>query len=375
MPRINRRSMLRKTGLVGLAVPVAEILRRRAVAAEAGPTFGRARRMIVLYLHGGHAQQETFDPKPQGPSAVKGEFGAIETSLPGVQFSEMLPRTATLAHRLAVVRSMSHDNPNHVTASLPANTGHAHPPGTPQRDFPPAESDFPPFGAVLGSLRETQSRLPAWVRIGPLMRRSNGTVLHGQLPGFLGTRHSHFAVDQTLLKDKVEVEAIALQQGLSPERLQTRRTLLERLDAERNLLDQAAGTGELDPYYERAFSLLSAPETREAFDLAAEPTTLREHYGRTEFGQRCLLARRLIEAGVPVVNISYCHTPSGSWDTHGRHFDQMKKSLAPTFDTAFYGLVTDLADRGLLDDTLVVVNAEFGRTPEINRNAGRDHWP
>src|SRR6266566_8502221 len=140
-------------------------------------------------------------------------------------------------------------------------------------------------------------------------------------------------------------------------------------------MDQFAEARGLDGYQQRAFRLLSSPTTGKAFDLAAEPVSVRERYGRTQFGQCCLLARRLAEAGVPMVNVSYCHTPSGSWDTHGDHFKQMKKSLAPTFDAAFSALVRDLDERGLLAETLVVVNAEFGRTPKINGASGRDHWP
>jgi hypothetical protein len=328
----------------------------------------------MLYLHGGHPQQETFDPKPHGPSAVRGEFGAIATATTGVQFSELLPRTATISNQLAIVRSMSHANPNHVTASLPAATGHKHLPGTPQTDFPPAESDFPPVGAVVSDLRDS-GQLPTWVRIGPLMRRNNGTVLHGQLPGFLGAANSHFAVDQELKQDDVQIQAVSPNKDLSAVRLRSRQGLLKEFDQQRRLIDQHASAQNLDQHYQKAFSLLSSEATRGAFDLAAEPNELRRSYGWTEFGQRCVLARRLIEAGVPIVNVSYCHTPSGSWDTHSNNFSKMKESLAPTLDAALTGLVVDLEQRGLLEDTLVVVNAEFGRTPAINKRAGRDHWP
>ena len=152
--RVCRREVLRVGGLFGMGLALPTLLAQRTslgAGAKQGSTFGRAKQVIVLYLHGGHAQQETWDPKPDGPSAERGEFGAIATSLPGVQFSELLPRSARLAHKLAVIRSMSHGNANHVQASLPANTGHAHPPGTPETDFPPAATDFPPFGAVLDS--------------------------------------------------------------------------------------------------------------------------------------------------------------------------------------------------------------------------------
>jgi uncharacterized protein (DUF1501 family) len=371
---VSRREVLRIGGLVGFGLTLPMLLEQRARAAATGGTFGRAKSIISLFLHGGHPQQETFDPKPDGPSAVRGEFKAISTSLPGVQFSEVLPKTARIAHRLAVVRSMSHGNANHVSASLPAQTGHTHPPGFPDDDFPPAPTDFPPFGAVLDKVRPA-SGLPTWVRIGPLMRRNNGTVLHGQLPGFLGAAHASFDVDQELLPADVRIQAVERAAGLTSLRMSGRRDLLEQFEETRRLIDHSTRARDLNTHYQRAFSLLTSDRTRAAFDLATEPATLRERYGQTEFGQRCLLARRLAEAGVPVINVSYCHTPVGSWDTHSQNFKQMRESLGPTLDTAVTALVEDLADRGMLNETLVLVNAEFGRTPAINKNAGRDHWP
>jgi hypothetical protein len=363
-------------GLTGLGLTLSALFQlREAAAAQSGNAFGRAKRIIMFYLHGGHPQQETFDPKPTGPAAVRGEFGAISTSLPGVQFSEMLPQSSAIAHKLAIVRSMSHDNSNHVTASLPANTGHKHPPNAPKRDFPPTDNDFPPIGAVLDSQRPSAGTLPTWVRIGPLMRRSNGTVLHGQLPGFLGRKHESFVVDQDLRSKDVQVEAVRPNDELTKLRIDGRRDLLKGIDLQRRMIDQSAEARDLDEFYQRAFSLLSSTETRQAFDLASESTADRDKYGRSAFGQRCVLARRLAEAGVPMVNVSYCHTPSGSWDTHSSNFKKMKTTLGPDLDLALSALINDLDERGMLDDTLVVVNAEFGRTPKINGRAGRDHWP
>ncbi len=373
--QVSRRDVLQLGGLLGLNAALPEILRAQASAAPRGGSFGRAKQVILLYLHGGHPQQEMFDPKPEGPSAVRGEFGAISTSLPGVQFGELLPQTARIAHKLTIIRSLSHTNPNHVHASYPANTGHEHLPNVPKGDFPPSDDHFPPFGAVRDNLKPQAGCLPGWVRIGPLMRRSNGTVLHGQNAGFLGARHSSFVVDQSLQDKDVKVRVVQPSEGLSSARLSARHDLLQQLDAQRRLQDESPQAHELDTFYNRAFSLLSSDATRKAFELADEEPALRDRYGKTEFGQRCLLARRLAEAGVPTINVSYCHTPSGSWDTHSRHFSTMKKSLAPTFDTAFSALIDDLDERGMLETTLVVAMAEFGRTPTINRNAGRDHWP
>jgi len=372
----TRRDVLRLGSLGGLALTLPQLFAAQAAAAKTSNTFGRARRVIMLFLHGGHPQQETFDPKPTGPAAVRGEFGSIPTSLPGVHVSEVLPKTAAIMHKLAVIRSMSHDNPNHVQACLPAQTGHKHPEEAKARgDFPPTETDFPPFGAVLDKLGTHQRDMPSWVRIGPLMRRNNGTVLHGQVPGFLGARHASFVVDQELLGDDVQIQAVQPADELTTVRLNARRSLLEQFDEQRRTRDEAAAVADLDAFYQRAFSLIGSEKALQAFDLSSEPATVRDRYGQTEFGRRCLLARRLVEADVPLVNVNYCHTPRDSWDTHSDNFGKMRKSLAPTLDAALTALVLDLDDRGLLDDTLVIANAEFGRTPAINKNSGRDHWP
>jgi uncharacterized protein (DUF1501 family) len=371
---LTRRDFLTAGGACGLGLLLPGLLRARERASPRG-TFGRARSVIVLYLHGGHAQQETWDPKPDGPSPARGEFGAIATSVPGVRIGELLPHSARLMHRLAVIRSLSHGNANHVQASLPALSGHAHPPSAESRgDFPPSPTDFPPFGAVVTSLRRP-GPLPAWVQVGPLMRRNNGTVLHGQSPGFLGPRHSPLVVDQDLTPADVRVDAVSPRGEVPLLRLGERGRLLEQVDAQRRLLDRAAEVRSFDAFHRRAFNLLSSQATARAFELAAEPATVRERYGRTRFGQGCLLARRLAEAGVPVVNVHFCQTPVGSWDTHGRHFSQMRDLLCPIFDRAFAALVSDLDQRGLLGQTLVLATAEFGRTPRVNTAGGRDHWP
>ena len=373
---LSRRELLRLGGLVGCGLTLESLLQTRTAGAEnSSGSFGKAQQVIMLYLHGGHPQQETFDPKPEGPADLRGEFGAIPTSVPGVQFSELLPRCASLMHKMAVLRAMTHENSNHVHASLPANTGHPHPENVPRGDFPPSDKDFPPFGAVLDFLGSSDATLPNWVRVGPLMQRSNGTVLHGQLPGFLGKQHASFPIDQSLLGEDVKICAIQPAAGLTTIRLRERKRLRDEFQTFRRIVDVAGETQALDASYTRALNLLSSNRTQQAFELGNEPQSVRDKYGQTEFGQRCLLARRLAEAGVPMTNVSYCQTPSGSWDTHSQNFKKMKASLAPTFDTAVSALIEDLDQRGRLEDTLVIVTAEFGRTPKINKNAGRDHWP
>ncbi|MBC8353783.1 MAG: DUF1501 domain-containing protein [Planctomycetes bacterium] len=369
--RVSRRACLTIGGAVGLGLGLPDLLRLRAAESNSG--FGSAKSVIFLFLHGGHPQHETWDPKPDAPDSVRGEFGDTATSLSGFRISELLPNCSTLANRLAVVRSMAHDNANHVQACLPAMSGHKHPPSVRGRgDFPPTAADFPHFGAVLDHLRPGSGELPNWVQLGPVMTRSNRTVLHGQSPGFLGDNHSAFRVDQDLKPDDIQIEAIAPE--ISVQRLRDRRGLLAEIDSQRERIDIAAARSRT-AFYEKAFGLLTSDATHRAFDLGAEPTAIRERYGRNQVGQSCLLARRLVEVGVPFVNVHWCKTPSGSWDTHGQNFTKMKDSLGPTLDTALSALIEDIEQRGMLDDVLIMPMAEFGRTPQINKNAGRDHWP
>ncbi len=337
-------------------------------------TFGRARSVIMIYLHGGPAQQETWDPKPDGPSPERGMFGAIATSVPGVSFGELLPRSARLMHRMAVIRSLSHPNANHVQAALAAMTGRHHPPGTEARgDFPPSPTDFPALGAAMDHLRPS-AQLPTWVQIGPTMTRANGTVLHGQSPGFLGAR-ARAARDRPGPHARRDPG-----RGGRPRPGQHLRAARRPEDPARTArrpspaLDRAAAVTTLDAYQNRALDLLTTPAMARAFDLATERAADRDAYGRNSFGQACLLARRLAEAGVPMLSVHYCRRPPG-WDTHGRHFPAMKDGLCPTLDRALTALMTDLDRRGLLESTLVWVNSEFGRTPQVNRSGGRDHWP
>ena len=375
LQRVSRRQALTIGGAAALGVSLPSYLRLRANAQEntSSGSFGSAKSVIFIFLHGGNPQHETWDPKPDAPSEVRGEFGQIETSLPGLRISELFPKCARIADQLAIVRSMSHDNTNHVQACLPAMTGHKHPPQVRSRgDFPPAPSDFPHFGAVVDHLGSGLGKLPNWVQIGPRMTRNNGTVLHGQSSGFLGNKHSPFVVDQDLLTSDVKVEAVKPEIGVS--RMNNRHALLQEMERQRRQLDDEAAYLK-DAFYERAHRLLTSRTTQQAFDLAAEPSQMRGRYPQSHVGQSCLLARRLVEAGVPFVNVHYCKTPVGSWDTHNNNFKKMKDSLAPTLDQSLSVLVEDLAERGMLDDVLVVAMAEFGRTPEINRNAGRDHWP
>ena len=380
---LNRREAISVGAGLGLSLPQFFRLQAARAAAPNG-SFGSAKSVIFIFLHGGHPQHETWDPKPQAPAEIRGEFGDTATAIPGYRTSELLPQCAKIVDRFSIVRSLAHGNTNHVQACLPAMTGHKHPPSVKSRgDFPPSENDFPHFGAVLDHLRFQGQQadstrdggtgsLPTWVQLGPVMTRSNRTVLHGQSPGFLGRRHSPLTVDRDFLSTETQNEAITPRVGV--ERLKDRQSLLDQLQAQRRELDHA-GVAVKDAFYQRAYNLLTSEAIHNAFDLSAEPAAIREKYPQNQVGQSCLLARRLVEAGVPFINVHWCKTPAKSWDTHGQNFKKMKESLGPTLDQSLSALILDLEERGLLDQTLVMPMAEFGRTPTINKNAGRDHWP
>ncbi len=274
--RRTRREILQVGGLCGMGLVLPVLLRVRTQAGQARDTFGRAKSVIMLYLHGGNAQQETWDPKPDGPSPARGEFKAISTSVPGVQIGELLPRSASIMHKLAAIRSMSHDNANHVQAALPAMTGHAHAPGSESRDdFPPSPNDFPSIGAVLDTIRPA-TKLPTWVQVGPQMRRNNGTVLHGQSPGFLGGSHNPLVVDQDLLPADVRVEAVTPDSEVPLLRLSSRRSLLDQVSDQRRQLDRISEVQSFDSFQQRALDLLTSHATAKAFTLAEESPSVRD---------------------------------------------------------------------------------------------------
>lgn len=393
----SRRTWLRLGGLAGLEWALAG---RRASIASAAPAtisriagFGRARSVILIYTSGGQSQLETWDPKPSAPVEIRGEFAAIPTAVPGTFIGEHLPRLARLADRYTIVRSVSHDDLDHGSASYLALTGHFHPQ---KSSNPPARpSDLPTYGAVLKRVRPV-SRFPyEAVHVnGPALVPE--TIAPGQDAGFLGRDY-----DPLLLGDvgsaPIAVPCLEMQGELPAMRLTARQDL-------QSLLENAGQEGErarpfphrrhqdLETAYQQAFDLLASPRCRQAFDLSAEPAAVRERYGRHRSGQACLMARRLVEAGVPLVTVVWNHSNRGQdktpeatetygWDTHNDIFDALKLHLLPRFDESFATLLEELDERGLLDETLVVCMGEFGRAPQValekrfaGSSPGRKHW-
>ncbi len=380
---MGRREFLRagSLGLLGLGLP--QLLHARA--AVAAPGKPRVKACILLFMWGGPAHQDTWDPKPDAPAEYRGEFRPIPTSVPGLHVCEHLPRLARQAHRLAVIRSMTHTDVDHTTGTHYLLTGR----GVPRRGAPRSE-DWPGYGAVLARLGRGRGPLPPFVNLMPKVNDGAPRFVeesHGQGAGWLGPLYEPMRIDADASKPDYRVGAFDLHADVPGARTDRRRALLHDLDRQRRGLEQLP-VAALDASYERAFSLLASPEATRAFDLSREDVRLRERYGMNIHGQAVLQARRLVEAGVPLVTVFWQNdgltNVSVYWDTHNRNFTDLKTRLCPVTDQAFTALLEDLEQRGLLDETLVVWTGEMGRTPRVGQSVvggagagrdGRDHWP
>jgi hypothetical protein len=356
---MSRRDCLRLGLGTMLGGGLANALRLRAsAAADAGPK-SQAKGCILIWLDGGPTHYETFDPKPEAPVEIRGEFKTIATKAAGVRFSEHLTKLARIADKLAVVRSIRHDQGNHGAGNHYMMTG------APTRIpvFCGAHVSFhPSLGSMTAKERGAPAGMPAYFAL-PAMTRSGG-------PNFLGAKYAPFVVPDDPNSAGFRVRDVNLPAGLAGDRFAGRSELRHELDRMQRINDPAAGdpAAALDEHYTQAFDLMASPAAQAAFDLNREPDRVRDVYGRTPFGQRALLARRLIEAGVPFVTLQ-----EGGWDHHSALFATLKTRL-PSFDQVVATLIQDLDQRGLLDTTIVTVLGEFGRTPQINAQAGRDHW-
>jgi hypothetical protein len=324
-----------------------------------------------VFLFGAPAHQDIWDLKPEAPSDIHGEFRPIASSVPGILLGEHVPRIAAQAHRLALVRSVSHPDNTHTVAMHYMLTGvrHVRPSTNPQNQ----PDDFPTFGAVLQRLRAGHGTLPAGISLNAPANQvsANNHIFPGFFAGFLGSAYDPLFVSQD--PSHSDFHPLPVAEGEAGRRLRARRRLLAAVDRQRQALGQRVGVRNLDGHYARAFDLVTSSAARRAFDLSAEDHRVRQRYGCTAFGQGLLLARRLTEAGVALVTVNWARDDA-FWDTHANNFGLLKNRLLPPFDQGFSALLADLQQRGLLDETLVVCLGEFGRTPRINSQSGRDHW-
>ncbi len=381
--RITRRELLRAGGfgLSGLLLP--DLLRSRA---SAGPERrGHGKSCIFIFNFGGPSQLETWDLKPNAPEGIRGAFKPIRTRVPGTLIGEHLPRLAGLAHKYSIIRSMTHRDIEHQTGGYTGLTGHRHP--NPRVFAPPTPQDAPPFGSVVSKLRPATRLVPSFVSFPTTL--FDAVVIPGQTAGWLGRAHDPLHFRQDPNSPNFSIRELALIEGVSSGRFDDRRRLWERLNQDSASPQAPPTLHGFDAYYQKAFRLLSSDATQRAFHVQRESASVRARYGRTIFGQCCLLARRLVEAGVPVVNVYFCSggltglQAARPWDTHEGNFSRLKNELLPVTDQALSALLEDLDQRGLLEETLVAWTGEFGRTPRIGarsspngaRPDGRDHWP
>ncbi|GIW82064.1 MAG: hypothetical protein KatS3mg105_3871 [Gemmatales bacterium] len=377
--RLTRRSLL-FAGLGTLGLSLSEILALRSLrAASAVRGFGRAKSCIVFFAWGGMSQLETWDPKPDAPIEVRGNYRPISTRVPGILLGEYMPGLAGQTHRLAIVRSVHHKETGHRNAAYWNLTGHApHNPGN-DAPLPPSRRDWPCLGSMVARFRKPAKGFPACVAV-PYPIADRG-LLNGQFGGFLGMHYDPLIVKP---KGATPYGGVSPTTGEAHLRLPAdvdNRRLTDRMELLNNVGRQIGSRDSaFDHYQQMAADLLLSPKVRSAFDLEREPPKVRDQYGSHMCGQSALLARRLTEAGVPIVTIyasagDLNGSKGDNWDTHGKNFQRLKNALLPPLERASIALLNDLAACGRLDETLVVFLTEFGRTPKLNRNSGRDHFP
>jgi hypothetical protein len=339
----------------------------------------RAKSIIFLHQWGGPGQHETFDMKPDAPDKVRGWYKPMSTVIPGLQICEKLPNIAKMVDRLSIIRCMAHTTKmnNHNSAGYYSLTGVA--PPTDDQRLRDSNDLFPAFGSIVSKLAPAKPGTATFISYPHVI--SDGSITPGQHASFLGKSHNPLFFSDDPSKPDFRLPELSLPENVSPERLTNRTEIMKLIDAQTNLIETSSMAKGMDDSFQKAVSMLTSPKFRAAFDLSQEPAKVRDRYGRTTYGQSCLLARRLVEAGAKFINVYFAKQIAGAgqgWDYHGFNGEDpvgRLKELLPITDQTLPALVLDLEERGLLDSTLVVWVGEFGRTPRISGNGGRDHWP
>lgn len=395
----TRRDLLRVGGSAMLGLGLSSVLRNEAEAAKhsqkGGRGFGKAKRLLMVYLQGGPSHIDLWDPKDNVPDNVRSQFKRIKTVTPGIDVTEILPNFAKVTDKVSLIRSMSYSPNglfNHTAAIYQMHTGYTADKVSPSGQLePPSPKDYPTFGSQITKLRPpTEPMLPFVMMPRPL--QESNVIGKGGTAGFLGRAYDPYVLypaggDMDMNKmDKIKVDDLKLRPDVSSSRLARRAKLRDVINQGMPALEKAVSSYDLDTYYDRALQLVLSGKAREAFNLKAESDKTRDTYGRNTFGQSCLLARRLLEAGTRVVEVIWpkvANSDNHSWDHHKGLTKRMKDQSGPMLDSGLYGLLSDMDERGMLKDTLVVVVGEFGRSPQKgvstsgngNSADGRDHWP
>lgn len=369
---VTRRQLLQVGSLAALPLSLVDVLR-----ADPG-SKASARSVILLWLWGGPSHLDTWDMKPQAPLEYRGPYAPVATTVPGVQICELLPRMTRQAERFSIIRSLHHNSSDHGIAGTIGLTGSDSGAISLSGQVVPGRI-LPTHGSIVSKLRPNRGGLPGFLAIGGPLHQGKRRIA-GEGAAFLGGGVEPFRIDYD--EDAgVQLPQLKLHDGASPDGLSARRRLLESMDQLARQMDRSPSAESMDRFYQQAFSLLTSGEARKVFDLEQESAKTLEQYGSHRFGRCCLLARRLIEVGVRFVQVNWSShvepiedTGDGGWDMHDRNFPQMQDRHCWMLDQAYSALLDDLADRGLLDETIVIAVGEFGRTPKINAKAGRDHW-
>jgi hypothetical protein len=387
---MSRRELLRIGGLSLLGTTLPHLLEARAESggssADGLAGFGKAKRCIFLFMWGGPAQQDTWDMKPDAPAEYRGEFRPIDTVVPGIQICEHFEQMARRTDKLAIIRSVTHGDVNHTTSTHDLLTGHPYQPGQDHRHTSPN------IGTVLAHLGRGEGPLPASINMMPVHPTSDAPRFveesMGQSAGWLGPIYDPMRMTDDASSAAFRFGYFKLHDSIDAHRLDDRKKLLQSIDRQAGWVESELSARAMGAHYERAYDLLTSRDALRSFRLESEPTSIRERYGMNPHGQAVLLARRLVESGVPMTTVFWPNdgikNVSVYWDTHNRNFIDLKERLIPVSDRAFSALLDDLELRGLLDETLVVWTGEFGRTPRVGQSVvggagagrdGRDHWP
>ncbi len=377
--RTSRRQALRAGSLTALGLTMSHLQSGLARAAVLDPTGSRprAKACIFLFMWGGPSQLETFDLKPNAPDEVRGNFKPTATKVPGIQICEHFTRLAQLTDKISIIRSLCHDDPAHLSSGHATLTGQLAPVLKSDAD-PPSPKDSPHLGSLLSKLRPSASGIPSFVAMPwkALHPAAPGGEAPGQHGGWLGSAYDGMTLTGDLNLPDWHPKGLALPADIGLDRLESRAALLRMMDDQRAKLAAASTVDTLHNHQTRALQMLASNKVREAFDLTKESDAMRELYGRNIHGQCVLMARRLVEHGVPLVSVNWHNDGRNFWDTHGDNFNRLKNDLIPPADRALSALLEDLEQRGMLDETIVAWVGEFGRRPQITKaNAGREHWP
>lgn len=377
---LSRRDVLHVGGLAFGGLTLAGLLGKPAAAeSAAGSTRGKAKSCIVLFLLGGPPQHSTWDPKPDAPAEVQGEIKPIASKVPGIQVGELMPKLAGLTDKLCILRAVSTGDNAHSSSGYYMMTGRPHAPLNAENANPGPPNDWPNLGSILQRIAPAGGELPTAVRLPMHIFNTDGSVWPGQDAGFLGRTCDPWMFRCEPASKDFKIPEFTLPIDVPLERLSGRASLLKDLNAHLAAVERSGKMEYFSSLSQRAYDVLSSPQSRAAVKLDDEPQATRDRYGMSQFGQSTLLARRLVEAGVKLVQVNWfrgADEPDDApcWDSHARETERLKSVLIPPWDQAYSALLEDLDQRGLLEETLVVCMAEFGRTPRFNGRAGRDHW-